>query len=132
MRFREYRGSEDSPESGEGTENLDVTVLGKVRVLLQLLDEVVDAPGQLRGLLVKQAQMRKQQHGGFGQGWGSSGSQRERRLVQQLRHMGGGGAAEMMGGQDLLQVARVETCGLGRQRRGLPEGPGPGGVGRGD
>ena len=129
MRLGEHRGGEDSPESGEGTENLDVTVLGKLGVLLQLIDECIDAPGQFRDLLVKQAQMREQQYGGFSQSFGRPGCHGERRLTQQVGQLGGGEAANPVAGQNLFQLARLETGSLGRQRSGLQQGPQPGIVG---
>jgi hypothetical protein len=56
----EHRDREDSPDPRKGAENLNVTVLGKVGVLLQLIDDLVQARVQLRELFVEQAQMREQ------------------------------------------------------------------------
>ena len=85
MRLGEHRGREDSPDSWKSAENPDVTVLAKVGIPLQLIQDLVEAGGQLRELLVEQAQSGEQQLDGLGQGLGSAGSHGERRLSQQVR-----------------------------------------------
>src|ERR1700690_2464973 len=66
--LREHRSGEDSPESGDGTENLDATMLGEVFVLGQVLQELLDAAGQIAALLVEEFQARQQQQELLGQG----------------------------------------------------------------
>jgi len=80
----EHRGGEDSTHSWHGTENLDVTVLPVIFIEGQLLDQMVDGAYQVRQLAMEQFQARQQQQYLFGDGWGGTGGQRQRRLPQQL------------------------------------------------
>ena len=101
--FGEHRSRADSPDPGNGTEDLDGAVLFTVALLAHFFQQLLGALGQQGQLLVEQLQAGQQQEHLFGQSQSHPGRQRQTGL-QMLGQLRGRETADAVRAQQRLNL----------------------------